>query len=63
MFEDEVNYRLAKFIVIQLYREDLITKTEGKKLINELLKWYAPEFESVEVVENEKFGDGVYVGK
>ncbi|MCP1638569.1 argininosuccinate lyase [Streptococcus gallinaceus] len=62
MFENEVNYRLAKFLVIQLYHQGLITQSESKKILKELLKWYNPEFQSVEVLE-EKLGDGVYVGK
>ena len=63
MFENEVNYRLAKFLVVQLYRQELVTEEEGREIITELLKWYAPEFKSVEIVDNEKFGDNEHVGK
>ena len=62
MFENEVNYRLPKFVVEQLYHEEQITKIELKKILKELLKWYHSEFQSVEVIDG-KLGDDVYVGK
>ena len=62
MFENEVNYRLAKFVVVQLYHQGLLTRVEVKRVIKELMKWYNPEFKSVEVLD-EKLGDGIYVGK
>lgn len=59
MFENEVDYRLAKVLLGCLRHDGLITDMQMKKLMDKLLEYYHPPFKSVEV--KDEIGDGVTV--
>lgn len=59
MFENEVDYRLAKVLLGCLRHDGLITDKQMKKLMDKLLEYYHPPFKSVEV--KDEIGDGVAV--
>ena len=60
MFEQEVDYRLAKWLLADIAHQGVITHSEMLKAWEELLAYYDPPFAGVEVLEG-NIGDGVTV--
>lgn len=52
----EIEYRLAKCVVYDLYKKDLLSETEMEQCVDELLKLYTPPTAVIEKVriEHEK---------
>lgn len=60
MFETEVEYRLAKWILAGMKQDGVISDSEMQKAWNEISEHYEPPFLEVDVVGG-AIGDGVTV--
>lgn len=60
MFEDEVNYRLAKWILLNMEKDKLLTATEAHRAWEKIAEHYNPPFLEVEDFSCQ-IGDGVKV--
>lgn len=49
----EIEYRLAKCVVYDLYKKDLLSETEMEQCVDELLKLYNPPTAVIEKVRLE----------
>ncbi len=61
MFENEVDYRLAKMLLGCLHHDGLLTEKQMQKVWDKLLEYYHPPFQCIEV--RDEIGDGVTVGE
>ena len=60
MFENEVNYRLAKWLLANLKAEEIISDGEMHKALEKVAEYYNPPFLEVENMDS-TIGDGVIV--
>lgn len=60
MFESEVEYRLAKWLIANLKQDGIITDDEMQEAWQKIAEHYNPPFLEVEVVGG-TIGDGVTV--
>ncbi len=60
LFETEVEYRLAKWILANMLQEGIISESEMQKAWEKIAEHYKPPFLEVEVVGG-TIGDGVTV--
>ena len=60
MFETEVEYRLAKWILANMLQDGIISESEMQKAWKKIAEHYKPPFLEVEVVGG-IIGDGVTV--
>ncbi len=60
MLKSEVNYRLAKFVLANMYADGIITNEELQVAWNKIAEKYNPPFLELEVLGGE-IGDGVIV--
>ena len=60
MFEPEVEYRLAKWILAGMKQDGVISDSEMQKAWKEIAEHYEPPFLEVDVVGGD-IGDGVNV--
>lgn len=61
MFENEVNYRLAKWLIGCMKQDGIITDDDMQKAWTKLADYYNPPFLEVDTVGG-TIGDGVTVG-
>ena len=57
LFESEVEYRLAKWIIAGMLQDDIISDSEMQKAWKKIAEHYKPPFLEVEVV-GRTIGDG-----
>ena len=62
MFEGEVKYRIAKWILLNMERDGFITDDELCLACIEMAKYYEAPFFEVENFDN-GIGDGVIIGE
>ena len=60
MLKQEVNYRLAKYILANMKADGIITYDEMQEAWEKIAEKYAPPFLDIEVIGGE-IGDGVIV--
>ncbi len=60
MFESEVEYRLAKWIIAGMLQDDIISDSEMQKAWKKIVEHYKPPFMEIDVVGG-TIGDGVAV--
>ena len=60
LFETEVEYRLAKWILANMLQDGIISESEMQKAWKKIAEHYKPPFLEVEVVSG-IIGDGVTV--
>lgn len=60
LFETEVEYRLAKWILANMLQDGIISESEMQKAWKKIAEHYKPPFLEVEVVGG-TIGDGVTV--
>lgn len=61
MFEAEVDYRLAKWLLANMHREGIISDTEMQKAWEKIAEHYKPPFLEIDT-DGGEIGDGVTVG-
>lgn len=62
MLENEVDYRLAKWVIACMKHDGIICKTEMGDVLKGVAEYFTPPFLEVEAVSDE-IGDGVMVGE
>lgn len=60
MFETEVDYRLAKWLLANMKRDGVISNAEMQKAWEKIADYYKPPFLEIDTVGGE-IGDGVTV--
>ena len=60
MFEKEVNYRLAKWLLLNMEKDGVISSKEMRLALDMIAEYYVPPFLEVEDL-NGSIGDGVTV--
>lgn len=60
LFETEVEYRLAKWILAGMQKDGIISGSELQKAREKIAEYYQPPFLEVDVI-GETIGDGVTV--
>ena len=60
LFESEVEYRLAKWIIAGMLQDDIISDSEMQKAWKKIAEHYKPPFMEIDVVGG-TIGDGVAV--
>lgn len=60
LFETEVEYRLAKWIIAGMLQDDIISDSEMQKAWKKIAEHYKPPFMEIDVVGG-TIGDGVAV--